>query len=49
LAVIRNTVIGLLRSERILNIAATLRENTWNPQRLFAKLGRWKKRAAKAA
>lgn len=41
LAAIRNAVIGLLRTEKAVNIAATLRENAWNPQRLFAKLGRW--------
>ena len=41
LAAIRNAVIGLLRSEKTVNIAATLRENAWNPHRLLAKLGRW--------
>ena len=43
MAAIRNAVIGLLRSEKVLNIAATLRENAWNSHRLFTKLGRWNK------
>ena len=41
LAAIRSAIISCFRIEKIENIAATLREYTWNPQRLFEKLGRW--------
>ena len=40
LAAVRNSVINWLRSDKVDNLAAALRENAWNPQRLFAKLGR---------
>ena len=40
LAAIRNLAINWLRSHKTVNIAAALRENCWNPQRLFAKLGK---------
>ncbi len=41
MAAIRNAIISCFRVEKIENIAATIREYAWNPQRLFAKLGRW--------
>lgn len=41
LAALRNAVISCFRADKTDNIAATLREFAWNPQRLFAKLGRW--------
>ncbi len=41
MAAIRNAIISCFHVEKIENIAATLREYAWNPQRLFAKLGRW--------
>ena len=40
LAGVRNLVMNWLRSERTDNIAAALRENGWNPQRLFTRLGK---------
>ena len=40
LASVRNLVINWLRSQRIDNIAEALRQNAWNPQPLFAKLGK---------
>ncbi|MGB0600540.1 MAG: ISAs1 family transposase [Rubripirellula sp.] len=40
LAGVRNLVINWLRSCGIGNIAEALRENAWNPGRLFAKLGK---------
>ena len=40
LAAVRNLAIKWLRSHKVDNLAAALRENAWNPQRLFAKLGR---------
>ena len=39
LAAVRNLVINWLRSHTIVNIAQAVRENAWNPQRLFATLG----------
>ena len=41
MAAIRNAIISCFRVEKIENIAATIREYAWNPQRLFAKLGSW--------
>lgn len=41
MAAIRNALISCFHIEKIENIAATIREYAWNPQRLFAKLGRW--------
>ena len=43
LAGVRNMVINWLRSHKTVNLAAALRENAWNPQPLFAKLGTWNK------
>ena len=40
LAGVRNLVVNWLRSRKIDNIAEALRENGWNPQPLFAMLGR---------
>jgi len=40
LAAIRNLTINWLRSQKIVNVAAALRENCWNPQRFFNKLGK---------
>lgn len=40
LAALRNALISCLRADKTDNIASTLREHAWNPQRLFAKLGR---------
>ena len=40
LAGVRNLVINWLRSHKTVNLAAALRENAWNPQRLFAMLGK---------
>ena len=40
LAGIRNIAINWLRSQGIDTIAEALRENGWNPQRFFAKLGK---------
>lgn len=40
MAAIRNAVISLLRAEKTENIAATLREFAWKPQRLFAMFGK---------
>ena len=40
LASLRNLVIDWLRSQKTVNIAAALRENAWNPQPLFTKLGK---------
>ena len=36
----RNLAINWLRTLKVDNIAETLRENAWNPQRLFAMLGK---------
>lgn len=41
LATVRNAVISCFHADKTGNIAATLREYAWNPQRLFAKLGRY--------
>jgi predicted transposase YbfD/YdcC len=41
MAAIRNAIISCFRVEKIENIVATIREYTWNPLRLFTKLGRW--------
>lgn len=41
LAGVRNLVMNWLRSRKVHAIAETLRENAWNPHRLFASLGRW--------
>lgn len=41
LAGVRNLVMNWLRSRKTVNIAAALRDNAWNPQPLFAMLGRW--------
>ena len=40
LAAIRNLAINWLRSQGIGTIAEALRENGWNSQRLFTKLGK---------
>jgi predicted transposase YbfD/YdcC len=40
LAAVRNLVINWLRAHKIDNLAAALRENAWNPQPLFAMLGK---------
>ena len=40
LAGVRNLVINWFRSRKTGNIAQALRENAWNPQPLFATLGR---------
>lgn len=40
LAGMRNLAINWLRSRKIVNIAAALRANGWNPQPLFAMLGK---------
>ena len=40
LAGMRNLVMNWLRSHGTENIAKALRENAWNPQRLFATLGK---------
>jgi predicted transposase YbfD/YdcC len=40
LAAVRNLVINWLRAHKIDNLAAALRENAWNPQPLFATLGK---------
>ena len=40
LAGVRNLAINWLRNLKVDNIAQALRENGWNPQRLFAKLGK---------
>jgi hypothetical protein len=40
LAGVRNLVINWLRARHTGNLAAALRQNAWNPQRLFAKLGK---------
>ena len=40
LAGVRNLVMNWLRSRKIDNIAEALRKNGWNPQPLFAMLGR---------
>jgi hypothetical protein len=40
MAGVRNAAISLLRALKIDNIAEALREFAWNPQRLFAILGR---------
>ena len=40
LASIRNLAINWLRSQGIDRIAESLRENCWNPQRFFAKMGK---------
>jgi hypothetical protein len=40
LAGVRNLAINGLRTLKIDNIAQALRENGWNPQRLFAMLGK---------
>ena len=41
LASIRNLAMNWLRSLNVDNIAQALRENAWQTNRLFAKLGRW--------
>lgn len=40
LAGVRNIAINWLRSRKVTQIAAELRQNSWNPQRLFAMLGK---------
>ena len=40
LAGVRNLAINWLRNLKVDNIAQVLRENGWNPQRLFARLGK---------
>ena len=40
LAGVRNLAINWLRNLKVDNIAQALRENGWNPQRLFARLGK---------
>jgi hypothetical protein len=40
LAGVRNLVINWLRSRKVDNLAAALRENGWNPHPLIAMLGR---------
>ena len=40
LAGVRNMAINWLRTLKVDNIAQALRENGWNPQLLFAKLGK---------
>lgn len=40
LAGIRNLAMNWLRSRKTVNLAAALRENAWNPQRLFTQLGK---------
>ncbi len=40
LAGVRNLVMNWLRSRKTGNLAAALRENAWNPQPLFAILGK---------
>jgi predicted transposase YbfD/YdcC len=40
LAGVRNVAINWLRNLNVDNIAQALRENGWNPQRLFARLGK---------
>ncbi len=40
LAGVRNLVINWLRANKTVNLAAALRENAWNPQPLFAMLGK---------
>ena len=40
LAGVRNLVINWLRACKTVNLAAALRENGWNPQPLFAMLGK---------
>ena len=41
LAGIRNLAMNWLRSLKVDNIAQALRDNAWQTNRLFAKLGRW--------
>lgn len=38
MAAVRNLVTNWLRARKTVNIAEALRENAWNPQRLFATL-----------
>ena len=40
MAATRNLVTNWLRARKTVNIAQALRENAWNPQRLFATLGK---------
>ncbi len=40
LAGVRNLIMNWLRTHKIGNIAQALRENAWNPQPLFAMLGK---------
>ncbi len=40
MAAVRNLVTNWLRAHKTVNIAQALRENGWNPQRLFAMLGK---------
>ena len=40
LSTIRNLAMNWFRSQKIDTIAQALRENAWNPQPLFAKLGK---------
>ena len=40
LAGVRNLVMNWFRSRKTVNLAAALRENAWNPQPLFAILGK---------
>lgn len=40
LAGVRNAVINWLRAAKVTHVAAALRQNAWNSQRLFTKLGK---------
>ena len=40
LAGVRNLIMNWLRTHKVVNIAETLRENAWNPHRLFTMLGK---------
>jgi predicted transposase YbfD/YdcC len=48
LAGVRNLVINWLRTRKVDNLAAALRENSWNPHPLFAMLGKQNQSAALA-
>ncbi len=40
LAGVRNLIMNWLRAHKTVNLAAALRKNAWNPQPLFAMLGK---------
>jgi len=42
-AALRNATVSFLRLDGYTNLAAALRECVWKPQRLFARLGIFKK------